>query len=384
MNAKTTFMLEPKAPLVFRSAKPFGAGSRDGANFPWPSSWAGLLRTRAMLAKGWSPKLDDKQKQELLSLATAGPFLARQDDDGTLTVFLPRPADAVRLQGADSDSVKRLAPTNLNANVGTDLPQGLLPLSFVDGKPKGKPKASAAQWSLHRWTEWALKGTTDAEDSEDESDWQQIESRTHVAISVHTQAAADGQLFQTDGWDFSPRRNESVSGSSYAKHHWVFVGLGPVSEDEHGSGLVTFGGERRLSWLSILKDNPLSCPDELRTALKGCRRFAVTFATPALFSGGWIPGWLDDQLQGNVPGHPEVRVQLKAAHVERWLPVSGWDLHAGGPKATRRAVAPGATYWFEVLDGQVLDADALWLQSICDSQQDARDGFALVLPRPWL
>ena len=41
-----TYLIEPLAPLVFRSGKPFGSQSAaDGANFPLPSSMAGMLRT---------------------------------------------------------------------------------------------------------------------------------------------------------------------------------------------------------------------------------------------------------------------------------------------------------------------------------------------------
>jgi CRISPR-associated protein (Cas_Cmr3). len=58
-------MIVPQAPLVFRSGRPFGEGSRDGANFPWPSSLAGVLRSQVMDDRGWHGKLDDAQQQAL-------------------------------------------------------------------------------------------------------------------------------------------------------------------------------------------------------------------------------------------------------------------------------------------------------------------------------
>ena len=383
-TTSTTFLLQPKAPLVFRSGKPFGAGSRDGANFPWPSAWAGLVRTCAMEAFGWRPGLDPQQQADLLQLAAAGPFLARRDAKGGLSPYLPKPSDAVRLQGADSDRVQRLAPARQPDGVGNDLPDGLLPLAFVEGKPKGKPKPGASHWTLERWVNWALTGI-DATPEDDVDDWHRIASRTHVAIAPDTLAAEDGKLFQTEGWDFAPRRNDGPDGATFSDHEWVFLGRGPVVAAKPPQRLVNFGGERRLSLLSTLQGgDPLACPQDLRRALDGATRFALTLATPGLFGGGWRPGWLDVQLQGWLPGHPGTRVQLKAAQVERWQPISGWDLHAGGPKPTRRAVGAGATYWFELIAGPPLDASALWLSSICEHEQDARDGFGLALPRPWL
>jgi CRISPR-associated protein Cmr3 len=75
-----------------------------------------------------------------------------------------------------------------------------------------------------------------------------------------------------------------------------------------------------------------------------------------------------------------LRLGLVAASLPWWQNISGWDLRHRRPKDTRRAVPAGATYWFEVIEG---DASALWLQPLSDAEQDRRDGFGLALVRPW-
>lgn len=376
----TAYLVEPKAPLVFRSGKPFGAGSRDGANLPAPSAWAGLMRTTAMEARGWRPRLSAEQQGELLELPAAGPFLCRRDDKGRIEPFLPKPADAVCLQGDTAgDGFRRLGPVALPDGVGCDLPPGLLPVGFVEGRDKAKPKPTATWWSLTDWMAWALEGKRRPPEGEDA--WRTVEERTHVGIDARSQAADEGRLFQTQGWDFSPQRQ---SRGGFAAHQWLFLGLGPAEAGARAGRLVHFGGERRLSHLCHAGDNPLACPAGWRQRIGEASRFAVTLVTPGLFSRGWCPGWLDETLCGELPQLPGRRLRLTAALVERWQPLSGWCLHEGKPKATRRAVAAGATYWFEVCDGGRIDAGALWLASACDDPQDRRDGFGLMLPRPWL
>jgi CRISPR-associated protein Cmr3 len=111
---------------------------------------------------------------------------------------------------------------------------------------------------------------------------------------------------------------------------------------------------------------------------------SLTLITPGLFSAGYRPGWLDDDLCGAPPGCPGLRLRLCAVAVERWQPHSGWDLASQKPRATRKLMAAGAVYWFEVLDGGTPAAlQTLWLNSLSDDPQDRRDGFGLALPAPW-
>ena len=149
---------------------------------------------------------------------------------------------------------------------------------------------------------------------------------------------------------------------------------------------MTFGGERRLSRLEKLTGNNWTLTNtQLSAQVRQAKGLRLTLITPAVFSQGYLPGWLDGKtLEGCMPGCPQLRLKLKAVAIDRWLPVSGWDLAQWKPKAMRKAVAAGAVYWFEVI-GDVPDKlhESLWLAPVSDDEQDQRDGFGLALPAAW-
>lgn len=372
------YLIEPQAPLVFRSGKPFGAGSRDGANFPWPSALAGLLRTQVMDARALRPWDTPAHRQELEALAVAGPFPVECENGRPVEAWLPKPTDAVLLRDEASGAIGyvRLVPGHHAHGAGSDLPPGLMPVVHARIS-KGKPQPGPGWWPLSALLDWARGQPVDAARLMQRCPGQpwQVEQRTHVGIDRSRLASESGRLFQTEGLDFSPPRQQA---GGWQSRHFALLGRGPAGI---AAGSVTFGGERRLSWLAPQTDDLLAAPtgwsDRLATGL------AITLATPALFSAGWKPGWLDADLCGDVPGIPGLRLKLRAAALERWHGISGWDLAARQPRATRKAVAAGATYWFEVLAGTPTQLAQLWLASLSDDEQDRRDGFGIAITRPW-
>lgn len=364
MTDLQTYRVSPRAPLVFRSGKPFLAGTREKAQYPWPSAWAGLMRTRYMDQHGLGPQ----DRERLIALPAAGALLARRDA-GTTQLYLPKPADALALR--DEASFLALAPLAAVTGTGSDLPEGLRPVGLASAQ-KGKPQASAPYWPLGQFIAWARGEPVTVSNAKH---LPVEETRTHVGISGDSGAAETGKLFQTTGLDFAPQRWHE---SDESRGDWVFVGQGPRGL---APGLVVFGGERRLSQLDAEDSAIWQVPEALRAPLVDARGLALTLATPAVFASGWRPGWLDDGLVGRLPG-TGLTLRLHAALVERWQPISGWDLQAGRPKPMRRAVAAGATYWFEVLEGGI-DPAALWLAAVSDDAQDRRDGFGLAVFRPW-
>lgn len=368
-----TYLLEPKAPLVFRSGRPFEPGVRDAPQFPSPAAWAGLLRTRHMDAMGWSDAEDSARYDALRALSAQGALLALRRE-GKLTLHVPRPADAALHAGAP-DFVA-LRPAAFAAGAGADLPEGLRPLAAA-GAISGKPLPAPEFWPIEDFVRWS---EGEAVQPRAEPALPSPEMRTHVRIGRQTDAAEDGMLFRTEAHDFSAARTQA----GFSSHDWVFVGRGPADLPE---GLVVFGGERRLSRLAaVVGDDPLAMPQALSALCAQQRGIAITLATPALFTHGWRPGWLqrtsDGVFEGAPPGHPTLHLRLIAARIERWQPVSGWDVRMQQPKPGRRAAAAGTTYWFESAGG-AFDASALWLAPLSDDEQDRRDGFGLALVRPW-
>ncbi len=366
--------LEPLAPLIVRSGRPFDdqAGS-DAARFPPPSTLAGCLRTAWARANGkaFSP--------ELAQLEVTGPLLARRAEDGKLRLLAPKPADA-HYFGHDRDvRCIRAEPKAFDVGCEADLPEGLLPLRFTD-TVEGKASKGPAWWDwadLIAFRTGQVPGLSDL----DKRGWSPPagDRRTHVAINSDTLAADSGRLFQTEGLDFAPD-NTNLKGRDTDGLRLLASCGEALSE-----GLVHLGGERRLARLHPEPESawPTPPPDWFDRILKA-GGLTLTLLTPACFGAGYRPGWLDDSLTGEPPLAPGLRLRLVATALERWQPHSGWDLAGHRPRPTRKLVAAGATYWFRLLDASAPAAlVSLWLTSICDAPQDRRDGYGLALPAPW-
>lgn len=397
MTAPTAhpYLITPLAPLVFRGGKPFGAGSRDGDHDPLPSAVAGALRAQLIDSQAWA---DTSAKtaciQAAQQCASVGPICLHEDAQGRFSPWVPCPADAIYLapeSGPEKPdttghiTAHRLTPAQAwPAGGGADLPAGLLPL-MGSHLPKGKPVAGPRWWPLGQLRQWRCEQAATLR-CQPVPDAPALDLRTHVAINPHTQAADDGKLFQIEGRDHGPFLSLSAQGQpAQASGRWhLFARL--QSPAALPGGALTLGGERRLSQLSpatpTVADLMAPSPSEHNalSALRAGQWLALTLLTPAVFAQGWRPGWLGAGLEGSPPQTPDLRLKLRAAATPRWQGISGWDLKAHQPKASRRAVAAGAVYWFEVLNTEPTDASALWLAPLSDHAQDRLDGFGAALP----
>lgn len=356
----TTYLIEPKAPLVIRSGRPFdGQAGADEARFPPPSTLAGALRTAH--ADSTSKSYDT----ELTQIAVAGPLPVRLGANPKLLV--PKPADALYFWNEDKTAARlvRAAPKSLTEGEGCDLAEGLLPVQLTE-PVKSKPASGPRWWAWNDFLAWrgaVPPAPTFAQ--VEQNGWSPLpdEMRTHVGIKTETQAAESGKLFQTAGLDFWCRAD---TGQDFPGQR---IGLVGRIAGEIAPGLVTLGGERRLS---AIAPAPASLWPEMSgdlvNRIQKAGGLTLTLLTPALFAAGWKPP--------EIPG-----LTLVAAALDRWQPHSGWDLAQWKPRAGRKLVPAGAVYWYELTGAA--DLAALWLTSIGDCDQDCRDGFGLVLPQPW-
>lgn len=59
------------------------------------------------------------------------------------------------------------------------------------------------------------------------------------------------------------------------------------------------GGEKRLASVEP-HSGWLECPNELEELLKNAKHMRMVLATPAIFSKGWLPGWLrESEVDGS-------------------------------------------------------------------------------------
>ena len=405
MTLTTNYLIEPLAPLVFRSGKPFGSqASAADVIFPMPSAAAGLIRATSINQK--KADIDEhsvedvtyQPYQQILAIKSTGPYLARFDESlQHVEILVPKPADALYFEAqtdnADNDEANskvqlvRLSPKPLDADCGSDLPEGLLPVQ-METAIKGKPKPGVAYWTLEHLKKWQAGHNIDFDTLQNQGITQlPIDLRTHVAIDSKSKATKTGQLFQTASFDFGYTKieGENTGGRSV----WCDHRLGFIIQTEQSlnEDMVTFGGERRLSRFVPINISENFYDDSAEALLKkinDANGFRLTFLTPCIFANGYLPTWLDATTKKGVLPNTDTTVSLKACAIDKWQAVSGWDSILWKPKAMRKAISSGSVYWFE-LDSELnmSDLEQMLYHVWSDDNQDKRDGFGSAIIAPW-
>ncbi len=374
--------LTPLSPLIARDSRPFGAGQGNRVrSMDWisPSVIAGAVRTAVWKAN------DTLTPEQLKTIEVCGGFPVLNE-----RIYLPRPLDALIRKtdkATGTTDVLRIRP--MSGSAGVQMPHADLVPSAPVGMPEEdfKPESGDAFWPLATMAQWL--GCDDDQSVSMKIDGLPTpakEDRTNVTILPESGAAEDSKLFTTTGLDFVRKPKEGASKGWLSQMRiGVRVNFGdhtPLPERL----LVPLGGERRLAEVRTVEADKGFWEVPQSLSWEGKKWLRMVLATPAIFEKGWLPGWLwekDDNLIGTIPGSG-VSVRLISAVVGRWKPLSGWSYEKGrnGPKALRRMVPAGSVYFFEVLKGGEGIAD-LWLHSVCDCEQDGRDGFGLALWGCW-
>lgn len=395
-----TYLITPKAPLVFRTARPFGASSsKTDITFPLPSSAAGLMRAQLIEndvfkltdidASQKQLNLSDADKQQIEAIAVKGVFLVKKANN-KITFLVPKPDNAVYMDAGQQGTQRKInmircLPKPYEAGCFSDLPDRLLPVMMTE-EQKGKPVTGAEFWVWEDFCAWQKGQALEFEEVNQRGvKTLCYETRLHAGINDETLAADDGLLFTTIGFDFG----RSLASQQETEHNSDLALVCSMAGDDASNisdGLVRFGGEGRLSWLQKTAQVLPDCDDDLPQQIAQQGGFCLTLLTPALFSTGVLPGFIDKEtMEGYLP-HTSIKVRLVAMCNKRWQAVSGWDLQRHKPKAMRKAVPAGAMYWFTLLEqGDKFNEEMkqLWLSPISDNLQDQRDGFGVAVLHPW-
>ena len=359
------------------------------AGWPLPSVIAGSLRS--LIGKQAAREFSEENGQTLLALHVAG-GLPRSQDDGTL--YLPAPHDCV--VHSETNRLFAARPQELQAGDGCDLPYGsLLPvmLSQSDVSQELKPRPTPAWWPAGKFTQWMLGQLVDL--GESFLAMPKEDQRTHVKIDPKNGTSPEGMLFSTTSLALAYLRRHGADASrDFAKCH-AKVQLAVRVRGDGWCGqaasqldaLHPLGGERRLAEWKTVEKLLWCCPPEIAQKLAGAQRVRMVLATPAIFSGGWKPGWLNGDLIGTPPG-TELKLKLAGVCIGRWQAVSGWSLaHPRGPKPIRRMVPAGGVYFFELVSGNAQELAKHWLEPVSDrentGEQECRDGFGLATWGIW-
>jgi CRISPR-associated protein Cmr3 len=372
--------IKPIDPLISRDSRPFGLG--QGArirSLDWlnPSVVCGALRSSAGKAHG------SFDVPKLTSIKVRGPFL---ECCGSL--YFPRPLDCVSDEHVAKDHPAKgyaIRPSSQKQGEGgTEMPLDLLP-TFIEGLPDYdfKPARLPEFWSADAMLRW-LAGEGNFSLFEDEClTGPAKDERTHVGIDLAAGTSKDSLLFSTTGLDFKVK-----NGFGEVLQMTAAIEAEPPDDDyeryiEEMSSLHPVGGERRLAEWSVNEGVAAGWAPPSATP-KGVR-LRMVLATPAIFNGGWLPGWIDkESREGNIP-NTSVRVRLISAIVGRWVPIAGWSYAKPyGPKPLRRMAPSGSVYFFEAERGLTSEEwGDMWLRSVCDAKQDKNDGFGAALWGAW-
>ncbi|HET6377352.1 MAG TPA: type III-B CRISPR module-associated Cmr3 family protein [Methylocella sp.] len=385
--------------IVVRDGRPFGAGQGNrmrSLDWPLPSVLCGSLRTT--LGKAANRDFSVEAAEDLLHVEVAGP-LPRSNGQ----LYLPDPEDCV----VHPEGGPLRAAPQLQDGGGCDWPAvGLLPVvpTQMQASEDFKPAEAPAWWPLDRYAAW-LAGEDIAFDKQFLGAAEK-EERTHVKIDPAVGASEESQLFTTAALTLSQlprfRVHDEPDRPRAANATQRFAPI-TLSARIRASGwcgeaagkldtLHPFGGERRLAhWQATAEADAWNCPQKIRDVLaqtQGVKQgVKMVLATPAVFSDGWKPGWLDNALVGSPP-RANVRLRLVGVSIQRWKAVSGWSLaelpgQPRGPKPVKRMVPAGGVYFFEVVGGKASGLGDRWLEPVSDDEQDRRDGFGLAAWGVW-
>jgi CRISPR-associated protein Cmr3 len=369
-------------PLLFRDGRPFtnadGGLTAVSVPLPRPTTLAGFVRTQIGNAKrdtvpGW--EWDGGNCQYVHDVAIHGPLLMRSvGENGADEVLFSTPLDAIVTQ--DGEVIRLTPDTENKEGGGCDLPEGLLPL--VPARDfKEKPGKGYHYWTKSQMMEW-LEGK--GLDKIAPISGLPRDERVGIAINDKTNTTLEGMLY-------------TVQLRGFEEKETLYSLLAKVKkrDEDKIASVGQLGGEQRLTSLTECEDTPdhwPRCHESLKAKIETMTRIKLTLATPAVFTHGWKPEWIEkagkqtgaDNLPG---GFDAIQFKLISAAVGRREAISGWCVRKGEKRNVRWMVPAGSTYFFEVTGDTSLLHEKCWLKPVSDTQRDRTDGLGLALWGTW-
>ncbi len=388
--------IEPRDVLFFRDAKPMEASSIGaGAKWPLPNilhdSFMSALHHKWPERQGWEFEHQHKNDQDR-NWKTSSMRFGGVHSVGVFPVFngevhFPKPADISNA----GDDIATLQKQEWESN----LPSFLEYIFLNNGE---KTKESAGEWisasEMVRYLDGAvpkkLVKTSEIYD---------IESRIGIGIDSETGTAdkgnsdEDGKIYIAEYMRLKPESSikgficgkSSIRGD---KETDILKKYFEESKSEH----IVFGGQRGVVEVSSIRSESLLPFADIKQKING-KIVKWILLSPAIFSGGWKPGWVDEKGNVCLPAEkPErklgesreewrsrfgeaLKAKLIAARVDKPQVFSGWNLRKGGPRATMSVVPAGSVYYFRAESVEDAQALAKALQGHCKSDFYGEKGF---------
>lgn len=356
--------IEPLDAIFLRGNRLFGQGSAPGDAVmpPWPSVFAGAIRSWMLVSAGVSPAafgdgkcaLEERLCTALGTAENPGEFvlahvtLGRQSDDGVELLY-PCPADIAISVGFDERiSVHRLEAQALPIGLHCSLALPQAPML----RREGRGKVVKGYWLTSAgWHRYLLGEVPTATDFIHQRELWKLERRLGIGMDKMRRSAAAGQLYTTDAVHLS--RDPSVG--FVAAIEGVDASVLPVGPD-----ILRLGGDGRGA---SIRSMPMPGPSRFDAErVMQSRRFRLVLTSPGIFPGGWqLPGLAADG-SWRFPGGG---ARLVCAAVGRGQTISGWDLATRQPKPAQLVAPTGSVYWFDEFEGHTdalrnLSTTGLW------------------------
>jgi CRISPR-associated protein Cmr3 len=338
---------QPLDVLYLRGNRLFGeAGEHAEAVMPpWPSLFAGALRSRMLVDRGVD--LARFAKGQPVGDAVVEQVLGTPDEPGSFRVgvlvvakcekesvqtFFPPPADLFIAADAAFPRAMYLEPVQRDSLAPLLFPQRLSHLPVLKSPIPGKQ--TEEWWLTENGMASYLAGRPLPTGAlvERRTLWK-ADPRLGIALSSESRTVETGRLYTSDAIAFS-------------EHAGFLVGVAGTDGLLPRDGLLRLGGDGRGAQVRV------PAVTEVWRHVPRADRFRIVLSTAGLFPSGWCPL----PLEGD--GDPllsfrGLEARLVAAAVPRSQVISGWDLARDRPKPAQRVVPAGAVYWFERLSGDV-------------------------------
>jgi CRISPR-associated protein Cmr3 len=368
--------IDPLDTLFFRDGRPFDAANRVVGGLPTPQPLAGALRTALLARTGFDfaafahRRKGRSDVEAVLRECGAdpgvvdahfrGPFLALADAAGKVEPLLPMPA--VLAPGKVKGEWSRSAPRD--GVCGWHDPDRLLPL--VPDEVERDPKGGARLITLEGVKEFLKGGKPGPGRAVDAGELYGHDDRVGIVIDGGTLTTVEGQLYAIRLLALNPKK---VGGRRVC----LYAEMRPGPEGKHdylgmiNGSPVPFGGEGKYVHVTAVDPVPWPTPDADRP------RSLWYVATPTFLAFTPGDGFASPRPLPKTPG-------LKAAASGAGVAVSGWDVAANGPRATRFAVPAGAVYF---IAGPGDEHGFLHHDNDDDRRNLRREGWGFALQGKW-
>lgn len=367
--------VEPNDVLMFRDGKPFSGGDDHfarGTCPPPPSTIYGAFRSH-ILSLMWpefdsfsesdEDKIPEHIKREIgtplkQGALKLGQFLLARQEGNLVEPIYPLPRGVSQIKGETPKTVFVLKPKDLkDKNVKTDLPPGLRHMWYPSPRALEQGSGYLSKPQMERY----LSGGT-PDTLVEQKDIFDFEDRTGIRKNRFSRSVETGGLYSVGYFRFRKDAGFAleIDGTNVLPEH----------------GIVRLGGDHRSAFFSRVSWTDME-KEQIKKLIAANGLFKIVFISPAIFTGGWLPGSIDIKtMEGQING---IDVRMIGACVGKPVGIGGFDIAKKNPKIMKRAVPSGSVYLFELKGNNIEELfNNIWLKSLSDERINEGFGISLI------